>query len=905
MKMQLLKNLPPYLSIDLETSGLYREAEIITAAMSWSYDGGNTVLSEGFYLDRYGALIKPAENIFIEILAATLFNPGHKGVVIFHNAAFDLPLLIRRFFRIVSKGDRSKVPADPINYIFRLKDFCQVFDTQALSRSLRNNKYISHSDPRMERCHSLKFLAREYLAIDHKAFRETIGDSNIRFSDLDALLNYNRKDTELTLRLFFHLKKIAEQRPTEWACFEKMESPFIMAIIGLNWRGLPFNAKRANELSNLAKTEMFRLESEIHAKTGRNFNLQSSAELASAIFGNANLTYATDSGDRRLQSLYESETGLQKVDIDTLVKLRRRCNGNELNTRASHLVLNQIIQYLELAEAFEGIEKLQRHAVQMSDGTHRVFSKITVEAKTGRIKCGSPNVLGIAKQIFSESKIDSGDAILLEIGKYKSVRSLISVGNPDFFEIFSIDISGLDLGVITAGLLKHDMETYWKKCFDAYGPDSSLSLDTHLAILRRIAPSDYQAALIAYAPHLGISEGHESQLLDYWTTKERTETILGIETKVRKFIHIETGKVLSVPTTLISQTDQKSMRLIRETMKTTNLAIPYNQGATKLARDLTDKTGTLVTEFEARDRLESYHRIFPEIRAFQDSIANAVYHDGFIQSPFGRIIYADVFDELNLYYRDCNTKGHAGTYEFLLNFKGKFCFVRAEGWQKDRSPVIEKLKLKRESKVLNFAKIQSIQQLDRRIFRAKQQSNNSKFTKKSESNLLDQGKFEENVFSMTHEVDRLQSRGSAWDDESEQIRANWCINGTYVIPENSVLFYRVKLPNPSSLFFRTYKSLLKVARPFFATYCQAEATMIAKASMNYLQHALEERDLNAWILFFIHDQFDVVGDRWDAESLQAIMNEAIEFPKESIFPNRIQYPIKFFGDFVSKGEFFS
>jgi hypothetical protein len=81
--------------------------------------------------------------------------------------------------------------------------------------------------------------------------------------------------------------------------------------------------------------------------------------------------------------------------------------------------------------------------------------------------------------------------------------------------------------------------------------------------------------------------------------------------------------------------------------------------------------------------------------------------------------------------------------------------------------------------------------------------------------------------------------------------------------------------------------------------------MIAKASMNYLQHALEERDLNAWILFFIHDQFDVVGDRWDAESLQAIMNEAIEFPKESIFPNRIQYPIKFFGDFVSKGEFFS
>ena len=903
-----LEKLPNYISIDVETDGLGASAEIITASIAWSHDEGRTISSDAFHLDRHNQNLKQADRVFRKILNATLFNPTYAGVVVFHNAAFDLPILLRRYFRVQQPRQellncisrlRSAEPANPMNYRFLLGDFCKVYDTQALSRSLRNNKFVSHADPRGERCHSLKYLAREHLSVDHRGFWDTIGSANIRMANLKTVLEYNRKDAELTLQLFFHLRRIA--KITEWHYFSNTESPFIMGIIGLNWRGLPFNFGRTKALANQIKTEMFRLETEIFSGVGWSFNLRSQRELSHALFGNANLTYLYRGQDRRLTPLYESETGQRKVDISTLVKLRKRNWDGTGTPPNSYRVLNQVIQYLEVAQAYEDIEKLQRHAVFMPNCAYRIFSKITADAKTGRIKCGSPNVLGIPKEIFTDSIIDPSDKRLLAIKEFKSVRSLISVDDPSSQEILSIDISGLDLGVITAGLLAHDKYTYWQKCFERFGPDKNHKLDTHLAILRRISPMDYQIALQAYSAHLGITN---TNLPEYWVTKEQNRILDDDKIKEITFIHAETGKIVSLLADAISKVEKTAKKLLRDAMKTTNLAIPYNQGAAKLAKDLTEATGRDVKEGEARERLAHYHRTFPEIRKFQDSIANAVYHSGNIQSPFGRVIYADVFDELNMHHQESLAKGEPGTYEFIATVNGKYWYVRAESWMKTSESVIQDLRLKPGAKILSFSKITAISQINRQIFRKKQRADNSQFSKKSETNNLEQSAFEENMFAITHEIDQARRFGTSWEPEAEQIRSGWICDGIFQIPEKAVVLYRAGLSNPSSKFFRTYKSLLKVAKPFFATYCQAEATIVAKLCMNEIQRALEKNSLTASLLFFIHDQFDVIADKHERDLIRKIFHCAIESKKEVICFQGSEYPIRFFGDFEVKGEFF-
>lgn len=907
---EFLANLPNNISVDIETDGLEVNAEIITASIAWTHDEGCTVASAAFHLDRHNQNLKQADRIFRKILDATLFNPTYAGVVVFHNAAFDLPFLLRRYFRVHKPRQellncisrlRSAEPANPVNYRFLLSDFCKVYDTQALSRSLRNNKFVSHADPRGERCHSLKYLAREHLSVDHKGFRDTIGPGNIRMANLKTVLEYNRKDAELTLQLFFYLRQVA--KATEWHYFNNTESPFIMGIIGLNWRGLPFNFGRAKALANQIKSEMFRLETEIFSGVGWSFNLRSQRELSNALFGNAKLTYLYKGRERRLTPLYESETGQRKVDISTLVKLRKSTWDGSGTPPSSHRVLNQIIQYLEIGQAYEDIEKLQRHAVLMSNSTYRIFSRITADAKTGRIKCGSPNVLGIPKEIFTDSIIDPNDKGLFAIKEFKSVRSLISVDDPGSEEILSIDISGLDIGVITAGLLAHDKNTYWQRCFERFGPDKDHKLDTHLAILRRISPTDYIIALQAFSSHLGISHG-DSRIQEYWVTKEQNRIPDDERTKEISFIHADTDKVISISSDLIPNKEKRSKKLLRDSMKTINLAIPYNQGAAKLAKGLSDATGRDVKEGEARERLAHYHKIFPEIRNFQDSIANAVYHSGNIQSPFGRVIYADVFDELNMHHYNSLAKGEPGTYEFIAAINGKYWYVRAESWMKTSESVIQGLRLKPGAKILSFSKITAIYQINRQIFRKKQRADNSQFSKKSETNNLEQSAFEENMFAITHEIDQARRFGTSWEPEAEQIRSGWICGGAFQIPEKAVVLYRAVLPNPSSNFFRIYKSLLKVAKPFFATYCQAEATIVAKLCMNEIQRALENNSLTASLLFFIHDQFDVIANKQERDLIRKIFHCAIESKKEVICYQGLEYPIRFFGDFEVKGEFF-
>ena len=135
-----LRDLPPFFSIDVETTGLERDDEIITASISWPFGDKKKISSFPFHLDRFSPGTEKSNRDFKRILDATLFNPAYKGVVIFHNVTFDLPLLLRRYYRTPPHAWRSapekvrqilrrtfRKPAHPCSYHFRLKDFCKIY----------------------------------------------------------------------------------------------------------------------------------------------------------------------------------------------------------------------------------------------------------------------------------------------------------------------------------------------------------------------------------------------------------------------------------------------------------------------------------------------------------------------------------------------------------------------------------------------------------------------------------------------------------------------------------------------------------------------------------------------------------------------------------------------------------
>lgn len=901
-KLEELVLAPPALiAIDIETTGLNANDETFSAAVSW-FDALGFLQSAWIHLDRYSRVdVGENEIAFQCFLNATLFNPsGYKGTVVFHNLAYDLPYLLRRFYR----PPGSTEPARPWNYIFRSKDFARIHDSQVLSRCLRNNKYSSHLDPRAEKAHSLKFLAREHLGVAHTSFMDAVGYGSIRAADLKKVEEYNRKDAELTLRLYLHLKKLPETmgRPGEWWWFEKHEMSFTLAMAAANFSGVRVDVKRTRCLATRITRAMDRIEGELFRLAGRSFNLGSNEEIARALFRNYRLTYLRRGKKAHLLPLYKTDTGLPKVDIGTFVKLRHQIRAEDPGNTSTLRAVNLVIQYLELTNAFKHIEIFQRHWVRLPNGEYRLFPKFSADAKTGRVRCGSPNILGLGSAIFDEehSEVTREDKDLWRVRKYKSIRKLLIA--PKDCEIISIDISGLDLGAIAAGLLRHDPNTYWKECFERYGPDR-LTLDTHLAILRVVFPEKFQRALEHFLDAPQMTNVSKEQLTDFFITKKLKEHFYFIRANNQgPIIRVPAKQELGGKELTFGRAQEYKQE--RGTGKTSNLAVTYCQGTNSLGLGLSTLEEP-VSEKEAALVIQKYGEAFPEILAFRDELANAVWENGYYESLFGRLIYADVFDVLNACYRKAKRPGEDDQYEFILHFEDKYWYVRASGWQKSDGPIFHKMKLEKGRPPLSFKKINMLYRLNRNTFIQKK-----RFQKKrqSESRSNEQCGFEKNLFAIAHEVDgqvkdKLGNFITAWEPDAERARRSWMRDDVYHIPETHVLFYRVaELGTPSSKYFHAYKSLASIARPFFAVYHQALAAMIAKVCMNRIQGWMESVGGPVQLLAFVHDQFDIIWPKGNRELAEQMLTNHIEDP--IALAGGGKFPIEFFGEVKFKGRRF-
>ena len=871
-----LANIPKYIVLDTETSkGGTRREDIVTVGLVASNGPDEPRQKVCFHVDPYLPWTEQANAQLQQILDATLFNPSFPGQCIFHNADFDMPLLLSRYYN----------RAEASTFKFRTKNFCRVLDTAALSRTLDNRKYVFHADQLNRPCHGLKFLSEELL---DEFYGDVVGKRNAREIPIMELVDYNIKDCDCTLDIFFHLRNQANacvvnkhsiHEKSVWDYFNEIEMPFVWNIVGLNWRGVGFDHLRAKEMADVVMTAIEREENAIAEGLGRRVNLQAKHSLISAIQQNPNLCVLREGYLRLISLPFETERGQQQVDIASFKFLRNGIKESDPASLRTRKTLNHLIRALELWQAYAHIEQLQKHAVKLADGTYRLFPRYTIDARTGRVKCGRPNLQALAGEMFGESEIGNSDFLLLRLkNDFETVRCLLTVANKETQEMISVDISGLDLGVIGIALMDYDPEAYWAQCFRRY---NGFSPDTHYAILQRAFPEEFMQAFAAHANLLG-SDWTSKKLLDFWVTKE-------IDGKINFIRRTDTNQVHSVPVASISKTAQKINKTIRSGGKTDNLAISYGQGPQQYALSLMEALGRPVTMAEAKARLGRFMDAFPELVEFKNEVMNSVYRDGYKDTPFGRRIFADIFTELIRYYQLARESGTADEYEFIISQKGSYFYAKVAGWQRASLPVVENMKVRRDRHLLAFRKVHTLYELDPTTFALKKNPDFSRRSRKSESNPTDQSKYEKTLFEITEEVDAFLYMGTAWEPAAEELRRLWDRDGLLVIPDKQVVFYRVKLPTPSAAFFHKFRNFASIARSQFAIHSQALAAIVAKQNFNLIQQELEALTDSAHIVLFPHDQYVTEGLKYEREIILDILTKSIAIDKPGLFPSNQGY----------------
>jgi len=821
-----LLNLPTVLAIDIETMGLDRDSELVSAAIAWE---GKTA---SFWLDRFFNRSDSDIGIFKKIVDVTLFNPGFAGTVVFHNVDFDIKFLLERFF------------AGPK---FSSDSLCGIMDTLTISRISRNNKYVSHADPRQLKCHSLKYLAKEHLEISHSTFEDVVGYSNIRFAPRNDVLTYNGADAAITLKLYnFFLKNISTE---EMIYVKEIEIPHLLNLIHMNWHGVPYDLEAATKFLGDAQEILAKIETDIFKSIGRTFNIASQAELSSAIFHNERLTYKASSREQTtIAPLYLTSSDQIKVDLDTLIEIKKRIH--ELDAVSPAIVtLNKIVQYNELSKSLNFIEQHLSFAKKTADG-YRIYPNFSAEAKSGRVKSSRPNMLGLPKRVFKKSNTEDLPLWL----KDSSVRQFIGV--LDGHQVESIDISALDLSIVTLGAKHFNPDFMWRTFFE-----SDKGLDIHLAVAQKVSADRLRNALDGL-------DNVPADLDSYWMKKPSKEGVT--------FIHKSSGQELKATYKQNDLDAVTRMSRTRAVAKVLNLSVSYMIGAVSLAMNIRKNAGEDISAEEAQNLLDNFYEKFPEIRSFQNEVSNKVYGCGYVQSIFGRRYYAEVFDELNENYNNGN-----GIYEFVCLINSKYWYIKAEGWEKDQIPVIEDMKPIVKPFGLRFRNILEFTELDRHIFRKSDRSQKkSKFNRKSEENQDEMSKYELSRMSLTNEIDRFLSFGQSFSAEATALMESFIYAGDYKIPEKNIMLFRAKIKNPSSQYFRFYKSFIKVTREFFPMYCQGVANSVASICLTNVRKEIEKKNLNAQILLFVHDQMDVLVEISQGADVKALLAQSIEQDKK-------------------------
>ncbi|WP_456433881.1 DNA polymerase I, partial [Nitratifractor sp.] len=221
----------------------------------------------------------------------------------------------------------------------------------------------------------LDALMQKLLGYTMKSYKETVKKGE-DFSSvpIEEATFYAAEDAWATRALYFRLLDLFEKGGLEGLLKEarEVEFPFINVLIAMETLGIRVDREYLQSLGEELSAELERLTREIHALAGCEFNIKSTQQLGTVLFGTLGLK-----GGKKTKTGYSTNESVLRGLID------------------EHPIVPLILQYRERQKMFSTyVEPLRKLA--LSDPGSRVHTTfIQAGTATGRLASKDPNLQNI------------------------------------------------------------------------------------------------------------------------------------------------------------------------------------------------------------------------------------------------------------------------------------------------------------------------------------------------------------------------------------------------------------------------------------------------------------------------------------------------------------------------------
>ncbi len=301
------------------------------------------------------------------------------------------------------------------------------------------------------RQHNLASLAQHYLNHRMIRFAEVVakaqGAPDFAGVSLEDAMAYSCEDADITLRLTGVLeRRLKEDRNQE--LFHGLEMRLIPVLMDMELRGIRIDVPFLQEMSARVTSQLEKIEQEIYAEAGLEFNLNSPQQLGEVLF-------------EKLQLPVQKKTAKTKrysTDVRVLRKL----------AAYPHRVPGLVLRYRTLAKLKSTYLETLVQMVEPSTGRLHTSFNQTVTA-TGRLSSSSPNLQNIPVRGEEGREIRRGfvaeEGYQLLSADYSQIELRIFAhysGDEAFREAFQQDedihartaaeIMGVDPGAVSPGM---------------------------------------------------------------------------------------------------------------------------------------------------------------------------------------------------------------------------------------------------------------------------------------------------------------------------------------------------------------------------------------------------------------------------------------------------------------------
>ncbi len=243
--------------------------------------------------------------------------------------------------------------------------------------------------------HNLDLLSEIHLGHKTITFKELVGTgkNKLNFSDIDIVkaTEYAAEDADITLRLYENLKERLDKEKLN-KIYEYFEKPMVKLLAKLEFNGIKVDANQLKKLSTKFENKLKKIEKDIFALAGKEFNIGSPKQLGEIIYN-----------DLKIAKLKKTKKGSLATNAKILEDL----------AFSGHKFPNLVLEWRQISKLKNTYtDALQDH---ISPKTKRVHTSFLLAAtNTGRLASSDPNLQNIP--IKSEDGKEIRKAFVAEKG---------------------------------------------------------------------------------------------------------------------------------------------------------------------------------------------------------------------------------------------------------------------------------------------------------------------------------------------------------------------------------------------------------------------------------------------------------------------------------------------------------